>query len=363
MKPIKITLLSIFLTSLMTCTTKEVAVETVFGKDLDSQLRTLLFDNGGVDEFILPDSDDLGRIPNDPLNPITAEKIALGRTIFFDEQYGVESKTKEGFKKYSCASCHRPDKAFYSGMIQGIGEGGFMTPNGIVIDGEIPESLRDVQPVRTPTAMNAAFIPSNQVLWDASMGSNDTTTHVENALGYQGLEIQGMKGFNVHRLGLDKTYILMAGHDELFAEAFPDEIDPVNDINAGLALAAYERTLITNETPFQNWLRGDDDAMSEEEKIGVMTFIKQGCMDCHLPPSFGGKMTRPIFHNTIDTTKVLNFIKTPQLYSVVQDSCFGHGSYPRNIDTLLHLKSPNHIEEIRAFLEAINDDNTERYFK
>ncbi len=69
-------------------------------------------------------SDDYSSLPNqDSKNPITSEKVKLGKMLFFETGFGLEPKYNVSMQGYSCASCHVPERGFTAGRFQGIGDG------------------------------------------------------------------------------------------------------------------------------------------------------------------------------------------------------------------------------------------------
>ncbi|MCB0629734.1 MAG: cytochrome-c peroxidase, partial [Lewinella sp.] len=74
-------------------------------------------------------------------------------------------------------------------------------------------------------------------------------------------------------------------YNELFRKAFPAQ-EPVNVINLSRAIAAFERSLVTNNSRFDQYMRGDKDAISLNEKNGFELFKKAGCANCHNGPMF-----------------------------------------------------------------------------
>src|SRR4051794_31233596 len=87
-------------------------------------------------DFILPQSNDLASIPQDPQNPLTAEKVQLGQLLFHETKLGGNPKVASGIYTYSCASCHHAEAGFQSGLAQGIGEGGIGF--GLTGEGRVP---------------------------------------------------------------------------------------------------------------------------------------------------------------------------------------------------------------------------------
>ena len=83
------------------------------------------------------------------------------------------------------------------------------------------------------------------------------------------------------------------GYAKLFEAAFPNTKDPITMPNAETAIAAFEATLITPNAPFDKFLRGDDTALSAEQKEGLKVFMEKGCSGCHAGINIGGQMYAP----------------------------------------------------------------------
>ena len=80
---------------------------------------------------------------------------------------------------------------------------------------------------------------------------------------------------------------------KLFEAAFPSDKDRITMPNAETAIAAFEATLITPNAPFDKFLRGDDNALSAEQKEGLKLFMDKGCSACHAGINIGGQMYAP----------------------------------------------------------------------
>ena len=242
---------------------------------------------GSKSALILPLATDFSLIPNDPNNQITEAKVALGKFLFHETGLATNPSMTEGMHTYSCASCHHANAGFQSGILQGIGEGGM----GFGINGEgrfkndiYAEGDLDVQPIRTPSALNVAY--QDVMLWNGQFGGTGTNQGTEaswtigtpketNTLGFEGVETQAIAGLDVHRLVIDEDFILNSAYKDLFDEAFPniDVSERYTKLYAGLAIAAYERTLLPNEAPFQQWLNGNSSAMNAQETEGALLFF------------------------------------------------------------------------------------------
>jgi cytochrome c peroxidase len=94
--------------------------------DLDLTLTEALNSNsktGSYQGYIMPTGTDFSQLPNqDPKNPITAEKVALGKMLFFETGIGLQPKYPISKEAYSCSSCHIPERSFTAGRFQGIAE-------------------------------------------------------------------------------------------------------------------------------------------------------------------------------------------------------------------------------------------------
>ena len=168
--------------------------------------------SGDVSAFIMPEEGDYSQFIQEPKNPMTPEKVALGKLLFFETGLGADAVKEVGKFTYSCASCHVPAKGFMPGRVQGIADGGI----GFGIDGEgrsrfhlYEEEEMDTQGARALSLLNAGFI--NNTSWSAQFGAgalNEGTediwgVHTDtdiNHLGLAGLESQNIEGLHLHRM-------------------------------------------------------------------------------------------------------------------------------------------------------------------
>jgi cytochrome c peroxidase len=347
---------------------------------LDDELTNILniaSETGNASYFIQPQSDDFDAIPQDPRNPLTEEKIALGKLLFHETGLALDPRDEQGMGTYSCASCHFAAAGFQAGRHQGIGEGGI----GIGVSGEGREISPDyqifnldAQPIRTPSVINTAF--QEVMLWNGQFGAlgiNQSTDYAwvgdvreNNNLGYSGVEVQAIAAIDVHKQAVEEDFILNNGYQELFAAAFPqiEELERYTDEYAGLAIAAYERTMFSNQAPFQRYLKGEINAMSEQEKRGAMVFFDKGkCGSCHNGPGLNSlafyglgmldlfASELPVFKTPVDAPENRgrggftanpedNYkFKVPQLYNLADSPFYGHGSSFYSIREVLEYKN------------------------
>ncbi|WP_435313139.1 cytochrome-c peroxidase [Cellulophaga fucicola] len=377
---------------------------------------------GSLEALQLPLENDLNNIPSDPKNPLTPEKIALGKLLFHETGLALNPIKEIGTNTYSCASCHHSAAGFQSGNLQGIGEGGF----GYGTKGETRhmsidylETDLDVQPIKSPSILNTAY--QKVMLWNGQFGGTAENTGTEsnwtpntpkekNNLGFEGIEIQAIAGLGVHRLLIDIDFLENNGYKTMFDAAFPDteESNRYSTINAGLAIAAYERIVLASKAPFQEWLRGDKNALSSNELKGANLFFgKAECYQCHSGPglnktgfyAIGMKdLDQNSSHILIDEatkkgrggftgkTEDNYKFKIPTLYNLKDATNFGHGGSFTSIKEVIEYKNKaipensnvpesqlaksfiplyltnEEINDLTSFVEnALYDNNLNRY--
>jgi cytochrome c peroxidase len=192
-------------------------------------------------------------VPN-PDNEITPEKVQLGKMLFYDTRLSAKGNN-------SCNSCHNLST--------------YGVDNEPVSDGD--EGVEGDR--NSPTVYNAAL--AFVQFWD---GRSDD---VEDQAGGPILNPVEM---NMHsEEALEERLDAIPEYVTLFKAAFPGDKDPVSFEHVQMAIAAFERTLIT-PSRFDNYLEGDADMLTEQEKRGLEVFIDVGCAACHMGVLLGGNM-------------------------------------------------------------------------
>ncbi|MEZ5040047.1 MAG: cytochrome c peroxidase [Saprospiraceae bacterium] len=216
-------------------------------------------------------------------NPTTPEKVALGKLLYFDP-------ILSGNKEVACATCHHPSNGFAESLDISIGVNGtgfghkraFKQPN------DIPFVKRNAH-----TILNTAFNGINtRNEYDPEKAPMFWDLRVE-SLEQQALEpIKAFEEMRGHAYPVEEALDRVVerlkaipAYQELFSKAFEEE-DPINEVNLGKAIAAYERTLLSNNSRFDQYMRGDQSALSISELEGLKVFIKTGCAKCHNGPMF-----------------------------------------------------------------------------
>jgi cytochrome c peroxidase len=199
---------------------------------------------------------DLPEIANDA--PVA--RIELGHLLFFDPILSVDHET-------ACVTCHSERWGMGDGIPRAIGQGAGL------LAGPFREGPNMLQR-NSPALYNLAFRAS--LLWDG-----DVQTLEEQAL---------IPLFTESEMGANPETVLaeLSAIDEYvkrFEEAFPE--DPRISIeNLVSALAAYQRTFISDRSTYDAYLEGRPELMSADEVEGMYRFAEMGCHDCHVPPLF-----------------------------------------------------------------------------
>lgn len=352
------------------------------GEDLrerDATLKALIASqspDGTLAGMVLPASNDLDAIPADPNNPLTTAKVELGKLLFHEVGLATSPLNPDNALTYSCASCHHADAGFQAGTFQGIGEGGMAF--GERGERRLPstETLdHDVQAVRSPTILNVAF--QENMLWNGQFGATGLNVGTEKAwtagtpketndLGYQGVETQAIAGLTVHRMSAEVPSVMNSRYADLFAEAFPDvpEQERFTQESVGLAISAFERTVMANQSPWQKYLRGNDYALKEIEKVGAEVFFsKAECYTCHNGPALNAMeftaigmsdmvdCPEPTLKTAVDNVENLGRggftglqeemfqYKVPTLYNLTDSPFYGHGASFRTVRSVIEYKN------------------------
>ena len=336
--------------------------------------------SGGVDSYKLPASWQLSRIPQDPNNRLNYAKVLLGKFLYHETAILVNNVRPEGRETGSCASCHFVDAGLRTFRRQGIGEGGSGFFNREKRAGYANAEL-DVQPIRSPTTLNTAY--QELMLWNGQFGATGANAGTQaqwtpgtpketNFLGFEGLETQAIAGLGVHRMSFENSRVYNNPiYRFLFDLAFYEipRADRRTDVNAGLAIAAYERTLLSTYAPWQRWLRGDrgkSGAMTRRQVRGANLFFgKADCVACHSGPALNsmsfhalgmGDLLGPdIFQkddiSDLDRDPDLgrggftqvpadNYkFKTPPLYNLKSGTFLGHGATFATVRDVIEYKN------------------------
>ncbi len=189
-------------------------------------------------------------------NPLTAEKIELGKMLYFDPRL-----SKDG--TVSCATCHNPILGYSNGV-----------PFSAGFKGQLGNR-------NSPTTLNRLY--STLQFWDGRAKSleDQAMRPVQNPVEMANT-VEGMIA------NLDK----ISGYKPYFQKAFGSE--EITADHVAMAIASFERTLLSGNSPFDRFQAGEQDAVSDSAKRGFAIFMTKGnCKECHPLPNF----TDEKFHN------------------------------------------------------------------
>lgn len=223
----------------------------------------------------LPDRFPQPRVPKN--NPMSAEKAAVGRRLFYDSRLS-------GNGKESCSSCHKQQLAFTDGRAQSVGATGQLTPRN-------SPSLVNVAYNTTLTWANAALVTLEQQIEVPLFGEHPVEMGITDANKHTVLA----------RLRKDPWY------RRHMRRAFPGVRQPVNLTSIARAIATFQRTIISASSRYDRYLRGKT-KLTEAQSRGRTLFMseKTGCTHCHGSYLFNDQVNYrgapddgpPRFHNT-----------------------------------------------------------------
>jgi cytochrome c peroxidase len=235
-------------------------------------------------------------------DPYSAAKLALGRMLFFDP-------ILSGAKVRSCSTCHDPGLSWADGRPRAIGE------------------KEEVLPLRTPTLLNVAWTP--RLGWDGHFSDLESV-----AMG----PITAPNNMDLAENKMIERLDAIPGYVEAFHGAFGP--GAVTQRNVEMALATFERSIVSAQAPFDRWINGNPTAISAAAKRGFILFNgKANCAACHSGWAFtdasfhdigsarGDDIGRAqLFHNSVALRYAF---KTPTLRDVARRGPYMHdGSVP-----------------------------------
>lgn len=185
-------------------------------------------------------------------NPTTPAKVALGKKLFFDPRLSLTGTV-------SCNSCHN--------LMEGGDDG---RPTSMGIHGRLG-------PRNAPTVWNSAFQASQ--FWDGRSPNLE-----DQAKGP--VVASPEMGMPNHNKAIERIAAI-SGYQTEFADVFGSD-NAVTIDNTVKAIAAFERTLVTSNSPYDRYANGDDTALNEQQVRGMNLFENVGCTECHSGPALNG---------------------------------------------------------------------------
>jgi cytochrome c peroxidase len=271
--------------------------------------------------------------------------IDLGERLYFEKRLSINNQI-------SCNTCHRVDN--------------FGVDNEATSPGH--EGKRGER--NSPSTFNASMHIAQ--FWDGRAKDVE-----EQALGpiLNPIEM-GMKS----KEDVVKKLKSASGYIEAFATAFPGQKNALTYKNIGVAIGAYEKTLIT-PSRFDRFLKGDLNVLNHQEKRGLKKFIHKGCVSCHSGPLFGGNDYQVMGavneykthdmgrFNVTNNENDKKMFKVPSLRNVIKTAPYFHDGSVKTIDEAIKLMAyhqldervgPGFINDVKAFLRTLT---TEKKFR
>jgi cytochrome c peroxidase len=291
-------------------------------------------------------------------NPQTQSKVKLGKVLFFEPRISSTGTI-------SCNSCHN------------VMEGGDDSrPNSFGVEGK--QGGRGA-----PTVWNAAFLSTQ--FWDGRAATLEAQ-----AVGPVANPIE--MGMPSVEKALDRIRDIPE-YQAMFKAAFDD--GAITPENFAKAVAAYERTLVTPDSPYDRYLSGDKTALSEKQVRGMTTFADIGCVSCHAGPNFSGPqmqtgqgffMKFPTFpgsryEETYNLTEDLgryevtkddadkHVWRVPTLRNIALTAPYFHNGAVQTLDEAVRVMAKTQLNkdltegqtaDIRAFLDALTGEFPEQ---
>ena len=319
----------IVITSLLTATT------TIFADESDRLINR-------ANRYFGPLPDSMPGSESD-----TPERIALGRKLYFEKRLSINDTQ-------SCATCHRLDEGF-------AGVDNLPTSPG----------ARGEQGTRnSPTVLNSGWQDSQ--FWDGR--AEDLVEQAKGPI------------LNPIEMGMPDEQTVenkirgVVEYRKEFAHAFPGNEQAITYQNIAEAIAAFERSLITPGR-FDDFMKGDADALSEDEKRGLKTFLKMDCKSCHDGILIGGETYEPLgkehpYENQDDQGMYLltgdendrMFFKVAPLRNVALTAPYFHDGKIKTLEEAVRKMGKLQLDEdltdqqvndITSFLQALTDKNRE----
>jgi len=205
--------------------------------------------------------DIISALPADPIipedNPLTPEKVALGKKLFFDARLSLDGTV-------SCNSCHH--------LMSGGDD-----------DGAVNQMANRNINRSAPSVWNVAYMST--LYWDGRAKSLESQT------------VDHLLDPNIMQMGspqaVEARLNAIPGYVAEFNQTFGENALTISNISN--AIASFERTLKTPNSPFDQFIKGDENALNAAAKRGYHEFIEVGCMSCHFGVNFAGPAPGPAF--------------------------------------------------------------------
>jgi len=285
---------------------------------------------------------ELMKLIDNPKNPITTAKVELGKKLFFDPRL-----SKSGL--ISCNFCHNLGEGGDDGMSAAIGHKWTANPHHL----------------NSPTVYNAVFFDAQ--FWDGR--EKDVEAQAQGP-------IQAAPEMAATKEHVEAVVNSMPAYTKEFQDAYGKDVN-ISFTKVTDTIGLFERTLVTPSV-YDDYLNGDENAMTPAEKDGLKTFIQVGCATCHTGIALGGSMNAFNITATYKYQNVGDFkgdkngmVKVPTLRNITQTAPYFHNG---KVETLkeaiaemariqLGTKlSDKEVNSINEFMKALDGRKTEVTF-
>ncbi len=257
------------------------------------------------------------QIPYPEDNPFSKSKLQLGEKLFFD-------KMLSGGRTLSCASCHEPSLSWSNNLPRAIGE------------------TKAILAWRVPTILNVAWVP--KLGWDGHFRDLESV-----AFG----PITSPNNMNLKEADLIGRLTASEHYDKAFAQTFGE--GGITRRKVELALATYQRSIVSTRAPFDRWIEGEETAISSAAKRGFDLFNgKAHCASCHSGWAFTDASFHDIGSGEADdigrgklfpsSTKLRYAFKTPTLRDITRRAPYMHNGSHATLESVIDLYDRGGIE-------------------
>jgi cytochrome c peroxidase len=331
-------------------------------------------DEGVLVPITIEELDELiGVLPDqviDPIdNPTTPDKVDLGKKLFWDP-------VLSGNFDVACATCHHPDKGWGDNLNRSIGVGGIGLGENRIGSIAVKRNAHTIiNSAFNGIDVNGNYNPSNTVMfWDNRVVSLEEQSLVPIK------SMEEMRG-NIYSEEdaitiVSQRLIDIPEYVVLFNNAFGDNTIIDGD-KISKAIAAYERTLIANNSRFDQYYSGDNNALSDIELQGLSAFIAMNCTACHGGPMFSDYELHDLGtpNDGVNDNGVNGQFRTPTLrnlsltgpyfhngtFTTLEEAVNFYDDFEQNDADAQSLNfDDDQVGAVVAFLRTLNDDNFDR---
>jgi cytochrome c peroxidase len=273
----------------------------------------------------------------------TPARVKLGRELFFEKKLSANNTQ-------SCNSCHAVDQ----------------NRGGVDNEPTSPGAFGKRGGRNSPTVLNAGFHIAQ--FWDGR--AKTLEDQAKGPVLNPGEMAMPSEAAVIEKLKAEKKYV------GAFKKAFPGESDPITYDNFAKAVGAFERTLRTHDR-FDDFLKGDDKALTAAELKGLDTYLSIGCTTCHTGPLLGGNDYKKLgilnaYENTSDKGRIEvtkedydEFVfKVPSLRNIALTAPYFHDGTQKTLEETIQKMAwlqlgkkltADETRDLSAFLRALSD--------